>query len=131
MLKEFSDLDAWKEARSLVNSIYKITKSDNLVKDYGLKDQIQRASVSVMSNIAEGVAASSNVEFIRFLKIARRSSNEVQSLLFVLLDQKYINKDNFDIMTEQARKVSQIINGLIRYLKKKYSNEITSKRENE
>jgi len=126
MLKEFTDLDAWKEARKLVNEIYKITKGEIVSKDYGFKDQIQRASVSIMSNIAEGSAAKSKVEFARFLTIARRSSNETQSLLFIALDQKYIPEDKFNLLTQQCIKVSQIINGLIRFLY-----ETTSKRDNE
>lgn len=119
MLKEFTDLDAWKEARVLVNSVYKVTQNGSFSKDYGVKDQAQRAAVSVMSNIAEGVAGKSGIEFIRFLTIARKSSNELQSLLFVALDQEYIEKDIFDSLSNQAIKVSQIINGLIRYLQKK------------
>jgi len=129
MLKEFTELDAWKEARDLVNTIYKIAKNDLFSKDYGLRDQIQRAAVSIMSNIAEGSAAKSYLEFIRFLVISRRSSNELQSLLFVAFDQKYINEKEFDLSKNQAIRVSQIINGLIRYLKEK--NEITNKRNNE
>jgi four helix bundle protein len=98
--------------------IYKITKSSSFSKDYSLRDQIQKAAVSVMSNIAEGSASKSNIEFARFLTIARRSSNEIQSLLFVALDQKYILEDEFNNSTKQAVKISQILNGLIRYLKK-------------
>lgn len=122
MFKEFTDLDGWREARALVNAVYRVTKNGYLSKDYGLKDQIQRAAVSIMSNIAEGAAAKSNIEFIRFLTIARRSSNELQSLLFVVLDQTYVSKDKFDNLTKQAIKVSQIINGLIRYLQGKRRN---------
>ena len=129
MLKEFTELDAWKEARILVNAVYKITNSGLLERDYGLKEQIQRASVSIMSNVAESSASKSNIEFSRFLTIARRSSNEVQSLLYVTLDRKYIFKDIFHDLTQQCKKVSQIINGLIRYLQKKH--EITSKRNNQ
>lgn len=131
MFKEFVDLEAWKEARVLVNKIYEVTKDGNFSRDYSLKDQIKRAAVSVMSNIAEGSAAKSNIEFIRFLTIARRSSNEAQSLLFVAFDQEYITKEIFENLTKQAIKSSQIINGLIRYLHQKKTNETTSKRDNE
>ena len=109
---KFEDLIAWQEARKLVSMIYKITSDGLFSKDFGLKDQIQRAAVSSMTNIAEGFDNESTVEFARFLGMARRSSVEVQSLLYVALDVHYIKEDVFKAHYEQARKTQAIIGGL-------------------
>ena len=81
-VKKFEDLDCWKESRTLVKTIYSLTGEGLFGKDFGLRDQIRRASVSVMANIAEGFGANSNPEFVRFLKFAVRSCFEVQSHLY-------------------------------------------------
>ena len=91
-ITKFEDLIAWQEARKLVSMIYKITSDGLFSKDFGLKDQIQRAAVSSMTNIAEGFDNESTVEFARFLGMARRSSVEVQSLLYVALAQTISKK---------------------------------------
>ena len=109
---KFEDLIAWQEARKLVSMIYKITSDGLFSKDFGLKDQIQRAAVSAMTNIAEGFDNESTMEFARFLGMARRSSVEVQSLLYAALDAHYINEDIFKAHYEQARKTQAIIGGL-------------------
>ena len=109
---KFEDLIAWQEARKLVRMIYKITSDGLFSKDFGLKGQIQTAAVSSMSNIAEGFDNESTVEFARFLGMARRSSVEVQSLLYVALDADYIKEESFKIHYEQAKKTQAIIGGL-------------------
>jgi four helix bundle protein len=86
LIKRFEDILAWQEARKLMREIYGITREGTLAKDFGLRDQIQRAAVSVMTNIAEGFDCESHVEFARFLGISRRSAIEVQSLLYTALD---------------------------------------------
>jgi len=111
-ITKFEDLIAWQEARKLVSMIYKITSDGLFSKDFGLKDQIQRAAVSSMTNIAEGFDNESTAEFARFLGMARRSSVEVQSLLYVALDASYIKADIFKTYYDQARKVQAIIGGL-------------------
>ena len=111
-ITKFEDLIAWQEARKLVSMIYKITSDGLFFKDFGLKDQIQRAAVSAMTNIAEGFDNESTVEFARFLGMARRSSVEVQSLLYAALDINYIKEETFKTHYEQARKVQAIIGGL-------------------
>ena len=111
-ITKFEDLIAWQEARKLVSMIYKITADGLFSKDFGLKDQIQRAAVSSMTNIAEGFDNESTVEFARFLGMARRSAVEVQSLLYVALDASYIKEDTFKTHYDQARKVQAIIGGL-------------------
>jgi len=111
-ITKFEDLIAWQEARKLVSMIYKITSDGLFSKDFGLKDQIQRAAVSSMTNIAEGFDNESTVEFARFLGMARRSSVEVQSLLYAALDINYIKEEIFKTHYEQARKTQAIIGGL-------------------
>ncbi len=92
LIKKFEDILAWQEARKLVSSIYRLTGLGSLAKDFGLRDQIQRAAVSAMTNIAEGFDCESQIEFTRFLGIARRSAVEVQSLLYASLDVGYIDE---------------------------------------
>jgi four helix bundle protein len=117
LIKKFEDIVAWQEARKLVSSIYQLTNSSALAKDYGMRDQIQRASVSAMTNIAEGFDCESKIEFARFLGIARRSAVEVQSLLYTALDVGYINQEKFNIEYQQAEKTKALIGGLKRSLK--------------
>jgi four helix bundle protein len=118
MIQRFEDIQAWQEARILVKMIYQLTNKENFSKDYGMRDQIRRASVSVMNNIAEGFDCESKVEFARFLGIARRSAVEVQSILYAALDVDYINQTEFDLYYEQARKAKALIGGFKRSLTK-------------
>lgn len=111
-ITKFEDLIAWQEARKLVSMIYKITSDGLFAKDFGLKDQIQRAAVSSMTNIAEGFDNESTAEFARFLGMARRSAVEVQSLFYVALDAHYIKDESFKAHYDQARKTQAIIGGL-------------------
>jgi len=116
MIQRFEDIQGWQEARILVKMIYSLTNKDSFSKDFGMRDQIRRASVSVMANIAEGFDCESKVEFARFLGIARRSAVEVQSILYAALDVEYINKDEFDRHYEQARKAKALVGGFKRSL---------------
>jgi four helix bundle protein len=115
----FEDIDVWKEARILVNMVYDLTDRSLFKRDYGLKDQIQRGVVSCMSNIAEGFDSGSNMQFIQYLVYSRRSGSEVQSLLYVALDRKYIRQNEFDRIYEQAKRVGKLSNGFIKYLRQK------------
>ena len=110
-ITRFEDIIAWQEARVLTQHIYQTTGREPFARDFGLRDQIQRASVSSMSNIAEGFDCESKVEFGRFLGIARRSAVEVQSLLYVALDVNYLNPAEFARHYEQARKTKALIGG--------------------
>src|SRR4030067_640056 len=94
-IRRFEDIQAWQEARSLVKQIYALTESGAFSKDFGLRNQLRRASVSVMANIAEGFDCDSNLDFARFLGIARRSAVEVQSLLYAALDVGYVSQETF------------------------------------
>ena len=116
-IKKFEDAQAWQEARKLVNMIYDLTKNLLFQKDFGLRDQIQRASVSCMSNIAEGFDSGSNQQFINYLLYARRSSAEIQSQLYVALDRKYITQAEFEKVYEQVKMTGKLTNGFITYLK--------------
>src|SRR4030042_2477670 len=88
----FEDLEVWKTARELTNRIYGITANGSFSKDYGLRDQIRRAAVSVMSNIAEGYERGGNQELIQFLSVAKGSSGEARSQLYIAMDQAYLDK---------------------------------------
>ena len=103
-IERFEEIESWKGARELTAVIYKMTGMDGFVKDFGLKDQIQRACVSIMANIAEGFIRRSDREFVQFLFIAMSSAAEVQSHLYIALDQAYINQDQFNSIYEQANK---------------------------
>jgi four helix bundle protein len=112
LIKRFEDILAWQEARMLVKGVYHITLEGAFTKDFGLRDQLQRAAVSVMANIAEGFDCESRVEFARFLGIARRSAVEMQSLLYVAVDNGYISNETFNKEYSQADKVKALSGGL-------------------
>ncbi len=114
----FEDLDAWMVGRELANLIYVYGKTGELSKDYGFKDQLQRAAVSVMNNIAEGFERGSNKDFAKFLFIARGSSGEVRSMLYLALDQKYITDAQFKDAYGLCVRESQLCWGLIKHLQK-------------
>jgi four helix bundle protein len=116
-IERFEDIEAWQAARELTRQIYKATLQGLFTRDYGLRDQVQRAAVSVMANIAEGFDSQSNRAFIQFLGYALRSATEVQSHLYVAVDQKYIDQEEFDRAYQQAVKVKNILYGFMRYLR--------------
>ena len=116
-IKNFEEIEAWKRARELTKLIYRISSHVDFNKDWGLKDQIRRAAISVMSNIAEGFDSSSKLEFIRFLGISRRSASEIQSQLYVAVDQGYIQQDDFKNIYKETEEIRKMITGFIRYLK--------------
>jgi four helix bundle protein len=118
MIQKFEDIQTWQEARVLVKMIYQLTNKEKFSKDYGMRDQVRRAAVSVMNNIAEGFDCESKAEFARFLGIARRSAVEVQSLLYAALDVDYIDQNEFDTHYEQARKTKALVGGFKRSLVK-------------
>lgn len=111
-IKRFEDILGWQEARKLTKMVYSMTVSGKFARDFGLKDQLQRASVSVMANLAEGFGAASKNEFARFLGYARRSALEVQSLLYVALDSGYLDEAAFQKSYQQAEKTLQLVSAL-------------------
>lgn len=107
--QKFEDLEVWKRARKLTKTIYHATNSGEFAKDFGLKDQIRRASVSIMSNIAEGFDRGNKGDFQRFLSIARASCGEVQSQLYVALDVQYLSENNFQELQERAKELGKML----------------------
>ena len=116
-IEKFEDIVAWQKARSLTKQIYACSKAGAFSRDFGLRDQIQRASVSSMSNIAEGFERGGDKEFIQFLSTSKGSCGEVKSHLYVALDQGYINPMSFDGLYGQATEVSRLISGFMKYLR--------------
>ncbi|PJA86621.1 MAG: four helix bundle protein [Candidatus Moranbacteria bacterium CG_4_9_14_3_um_filter_42_9] len=108
------DIIAWQRSRVLVNNVYQVFK---ISRDYSFRDQIQRAAVSIMNNIAEGFERKGNKEFAKFLYIAKGSCGEVRSMLYLALDLKYISKNDFDNLYNQAFEMSKMLSGLIKALR--------------
>ena len=116
-IKRFEDIQAWQDGCKLAIMIYNLTKSSGLSKDHGLKEQIQRAAVSVSSNIAEGFARSGNKEFVNFLWIAKGSAAEVQSQLYIAKEIGYITEEEFHDGYKLAEYCSIIIYKLIKSIR--------------
>ncbi len=117
MAKRFEELEVWQEARELVKHVYKLTAEFPQRENFGLTNQMQRAAVSVMSNIAEGFERGANTEFVHFLYIARASCAEVRSQSYVAIDLNYISSAVHDEIRERCERLSRRINTLIEYLK--------------
>ncbi len=128
-IKNFEELKAWQKARELAGYIYGLTRNKLFSRDYGLRDQIQRAASSVMHNIAEGFESGSDPEFVRFLKMARRSAGEVQSQLYLALNVSYITEEERQRAYALAMEAKQLINGMMTYLRKKSGSALTSRPE--
>ena len=111
-VEKFEDLIAWQKARELTKLVYSVSGSGGFAQDWGLKDQIRRASVSVMSNVAEGFDRAGRAEFHQFLVIAKGSCAEVRAQLYVALDAEYVSKEQFDKMYAVAEETGRIVNGL-------------------
>ncbi|GAB3333236.1 four helix bundle protein [Larkinella ripae] len=116
-IQQFEDLEVWKLSRELSREIYHCSSSGNFAKDFDLRSQIRRSSGSVMDNIAEGFERGSRGEFIQFLSISKGSAGEVRSQLYRALDQSYVEQETFAGMLDKAKRVSQMLNGLISKLK--------------
>ena len=114
--KKFEEIECWKKARELTRRIYEVSGKGNFAKDFGLKDQIRRAAVSIMSNIAEGHDRSGRGEFVQFLANAKGSAAEVRCQLYVAFDQDYINEKEFETLTDLAIEISRMLAGLMNYL---------------
>jgi len=111
-IRKFEDLIAWQKARALTREIYHVTSTGAFAKDFGLREQIRRASVSVMSNLAEGFERGGRIEFHRFLNIAKASCAELRSQLYVASDVEYLEHQTFSRLLSQAQEVARIIGGL-------------------
>ena len=126
-IERFEDILAWQKARELVKEIYKSSSNPMFAKDFALRDQIRRAALSIMLNIAEGFARKTTREFLQFLVIAHGSAAEVQSALYVALDQSYLDQKQFEYLYEIAEETSKVIMGFSNYLRKSISKSSVSK----
>ena len=115
-IRRFEDIEGWQLARELTRLVYGVAMRGAFAKDFGLRDQITRAAGSSMHNIAEGFDGGSNAEFIKYLRYSKRSCSEVQSQLYVALDQAYISQEEFDAIYQQASLTHSKVGGFIRYL---------------
>ena len=115
-IERFEDIEAWQLARELTRKVYQLTKKPRFARNFGLKGQIRDAAGSSMHNVAEGFDSETNPEFIRFLRYAKRSCTEVQSELYVALDQQYITSQEFQDVYDHAGRTRAAIRGFIKYL---------------
>jgi four helix bundle protein len=121
-IERFEDIEAWKLARKLTNKVYALTRKGDFSLDFELRDQIRVAAGSAMNNVAEGFDADSTAEFIRFLRYTKRSCSEVQSELYIALDELYISKDEFQEVYDLAGETRACTKGFIKYLQR-YASE--------
>lgn len=113
----FEDIKAWVKAREVTNTIYQLSNKSDFARDFGLRDQMRRASVSIMANIAEGHGRRSKIEFANFLNIARGSAVELQSHLYIAKDQKYISDSEFEEVYSRLEEISKMTVALAKYLR--------------
>lgn len=116
-IKRFEDVESWKRSRELTKKIYESTSVGEFRKDFGLRDQIRRASVSILSNIAEGFERGGDREFLNFLAIAKGSCGEVRAQLYVAFDQGYLAREKFEALSNAAKEVSGLLSGFMKYLR--------------
>ena len=115
-IRRFEDIEAWQLARELTKGVYELSREKPFSSDWDLQRQIRSAASSAMHNIAEGFDAGSNAEFVRFLRYAQRSCTEVQSQLYVALDERYVSQSQFGVTYQLASDTRGKCGGLIRYL---------------
>ena len=117
-IKKFEELESWKKARKLTNAVYETTGTGSFKLDFGLKDQIRRASISILSNIAEGFERGGDKEFLQFLAMAKGSCGEVRAQLYIAVDQGYLSQALFEKLSNNADEIGRLISGLMKYLSK-------------
>jgi four helix bundle protein len=116
-IERFEDLKCWQQARKVVNLVYDVCDTEKIFRDFTTKDQIKRAALSSMNNIAEGFGRFSNKEFIRFLEISESSAMETRSMLYILIDRKYIDQKKFDEIYNEVIDLTNQVIGFIKYLR--------------
>ena len=114
--KKFEEIHAWEKGRSITNYIFQVIQNSELRKNFALKDQLIRCSISITANIAEGFERNSNKEFCYFLAIAKGSTGELRSFLYVLLDNQYIEQSDFEKLYQESQEISAMLSKLIHYL---------------
>jgi len=125
---KFEDIIAWQKALELSDLIYSHSNNDKFSKDFGLKDQIRRASISIVSNIAEGFEREGNNQFIYFLLVAKASAGELRAQLYIAKNQKYISSEEFNTINNKVLEVSKTISGFISYLRTQKKENLESKK---
>jgi four helix bundle protein len=116
-VKRFEDLEAFQMARELTKQLYRVTGTGRFARDYGLRDQITRAAISIMSNVAEGFERGGDKEFLQFLSLAKGSCGEIRAQLYVGIDQGYIDEQQFTTLVDQASRIGRALAGLMKYLR--------------
>ena len=117
-IEKFEDMLSWQKARKLANHVYRISKRGDFAKDFDLRGQMRSASVSIMSNIAEGFERGGDKEFLQFLSTAKGSCGEVRSQLYVALDQSYLTQTEFDSLHSGTIEIGRLISGFMGYLQR-------------
>ena len=130
MARKFEEIEVWQLARVLVRDIYSLTQQEKIKRNYSLTDQIQRAALSVMNNIAEGFERFSSKEFVYLLNVSKGSAGEVRSMLYILLDLKLIEDAHFQVLQERTLSISKSLAGFIVYLKNSNSDSDSGKKKN-
>ena len=116
-VNSFEDLQVWKDSRIMVKSIYQLTSDGKFSRDFGLREQFQRAAVSIMNNIVEGFERNNNKEYIKFLGYSKGSAGEVSSMLYVATDLGYISQDSFNTLYQMSINIITQLSNFIKYLK--------------
>jgi four helix bundle protein len=116
--QRFEDLPVWQVARSLVNAVYSLSRKGEFARDFGLRDQIRRAAVSIVSNIAEGFESDATSQFLRYLGYAKGSTAEVRSQLYIALDQSFVSVEEFQGALELVNSCGRQLSGFMEYLRK-------------
>jgi len=116
-IERFEEMEAWKCARRITQLIYQISSEGSFAKDFALVNQIRRAAISIMSNIAEGFERNGDKEFVQFLTISKGSCGEVRAQMYVALDQKYVDESKFAEIESKLVETSRMLSGLIKYLR--------------
>ena len=117
-IKNFEDLEVWQKARSFAKAVYDITNESGFVRDFGLRDQINRSSGSVMDNIAEGFERDGRKEFVQFLSIAKSSAGEARSQLYRAYDRNHISHEELEGLVKQAIELGKMLGGFMNYLRR-------------
>jgi four helix bundle protein len=115
-IRKFEEIESWKRAGRLTNEIYQVTGTGKFARDFSLRDQIRRASISTLSNIAEGFKRGGDKEFLQFLAVAKGSCGEVRAQLYIALDEGYLAQEVFEELSKNAVEIGQLLSGLMKYL---------------
>ena len=116
--RSFEEIEAWQRTRQLAREVYAATRGEAFSRDFALRDQIRRAAISAVSNIAEGFERSGNKEFVQFLSMAKGSVGEVKAQLYLASDERYVSEDQLAQLLAMANEAAKLIGGLMSYLRK-------------